>query len=64
MYGIRTVWVNPEKRNQLFFQLPQLRLQFVEISVGLSLGMRQGLFDHQEFVQFVCDIKIRLLDLR
>jgi hypothetical protein len=49
--------------NELFFQLPQLRLQFVKVGVCFPFCVSQWFFDHEELVQFMCDIKVGLLDL-
>lgn len=48
----------------LFLHLTDFRFHFFEIWICFPLGMRQWFFDHKEFVQFVCHIKICFFHLR
>jgi hypothetical protein len=47
----------------LFLELPKLRLEFIEVRICFSFGVCQGLLDHQELVEFMCDIKVGLFHL-
>jgi len=51
------------RKHLLLFKLSQLGFHFFEVWVQLPFRVRERLFDHQELVQFVCDVEVSMLHL-